>query len=343
MGEYEKVYNFENLYRAYRKARRGKRWKQAAAKFEVNLIEALHVLSAVLREKSYRLSPYNSFYVYEPKERLVMTNSYKDKVVQHALCDEVLEPLLSCSFIYDNYASQKGKGTHFGLDRLTKFMQEHYRHHGAEGWVLKGDISKYFYSIRHDVLKEQIRRVIKDPDVIWLVDMIIDSTEGIGIPIGNQSSQIFALLYLSGLDHFIKERLRIKHYGRYMDDIYLIHPSKDYLKQCLAEITERVEALGLKLNNKTQIAPLSQGIDFLGFHTYLTPSGKVVRKIRSRSKNNVRRKLKKMKALVDAGTIPAAALTASYQSWRGHASHGNCYHLTRNMDAYYKNLFTEKE
>lgn len=110
------------------------------------------------------------------------------------------------SFIRDNYASQVGKGTHYGLDRLQEFMRRFYRKNGIDGWILKGDISKYFYSIRHDVLKTLIREKITDPDVLWLVDLIIDSTEGnVGIPIGNQTSQLFALLYLDGLDHFVKE------------------------------------------------------------------------------------------------------------------------------------------
>ena len=99
------------------------------------------------------MSPYNTFEVYEPKRRVVMSNSYKDKVVQHSLCDNVLEPILTRSFIRDNYASQVGKGTHYGLDRLQEFMRRFYRKNGIDGWILKGDISKYFYSIRHDVLK----------------------------------------------------------------------------------------------------------------------------------------------------------------------------------------------
>ena len=130
MTDFEKVYNFENLYRAYRKARRGKRWKGAAAKFEVNLLEALNLLSVQLQSHTYRLSPYNTFKVYEPKERVVMSNSYKDKVVQHALCDNVLEPRVRSTFIKDNYASQVGKGTHFGLERLEGFMRRFYRVRG---------------------------------------------------------------------------------------------------------------------------------------------------------------------------------------------------------------------
>ena len=344
MTDYEKIYNFENLYKAYRKARQGKRWKGAAAKFEVNLLEALNLLSYQLQTKKYTLSPYNTFEVYEPKRRVVMSNSYKDKVVQHSLCDNVLEPILTRSFITDNYASQVGKGTHYGLDRLQEFLRRFYRKNGIDGWILKGDISKYFYSIRHDVLKTLIRRKITDPDVLWLVEMIIDSTEGnVGIPIGNQSSQLFALLYLNGFDHFVKEKLGIRYYGRYMDDFFLIHEDKAYLQYCRAEIEKYVAALGLSLNNKTNIYPLRNGIDFLGFHTYLTETGAVIRKVRRRSKNNMKRKLKKMRGLVERGKIPAATVEQSYKSWRGHASKGNCYHLIRKTDHYYDRLFNSKE
>ena len=157
-------------------------------------------------------------------------------------------------------------------------MQRYYRQFGADGWVLKCDIRKYFYSINHDVLKSQLRRIIDDPGVLWLLDLIIDSTEGPGIPIGNHTSQWFAVLYLSGLDHMIKERLGIKFYGRYMDDFFLIHPDKDYLIYCLEEIKKFLVPLGLELNHKNGRVPADPGIDFLGFRTYMTDSGKVVRK-----------------------------------------------------------------
>ena len=223
-------------------------------------------------------------------------------------------------------------------------MRRFYRQNGFDGWILKCDISKYFYSIRHDVLKTLIRKKISDPDVLWLVDLIIDSTEGnVGIPIGNQTSQLFALLYLDGLDHFVKEKLGIKFYGRYMDDFFLIHKDKEYLQYCLKEIEAFVEDRGLSLNAKTNIYPLKNGVDFLGFHTYLTESGAVIRKVRRRSKNNMKRKLKKFARLRAAGRIDDKTIEQSYQSWRGHASKGNCYHLIRRTDHYYNSLFKPKE
>lgn len=339
---FEVMADFNRLYSAYLESRKGKRWKCAVVRFEVNVLENIMFLHFMLTKHKYRPSPYNYFLVHEPKERLIMYNGFRDKIIQHSLCDNVLGPLLSKTFIYDNYASQKSKGTHFGLDRLKSFMQRYYRQFGADGWVLKCDISKYFYRINHDVLKSQLRRVVHDPDVLWLLDLIIDSTEGPGIPIGNHTSQWFAILYLSGMDHMIKERLGIKFYGRYMDDFYLIHPDKEYLLYCLEEIRKFLVPLGLELNHKTAVFPLSQGIDFLGFRTYMTDSGKVVRKLRRESKNRIRRKLKKFRHLLDEGRITFETVVQSYSSWVGHAAHGNSYHLIRNTDELFYDLFRKE-
>lgn len=329
VSDFQRVYDFGNLYAAFLKARKGKRGKPSVAKFEANLLEALSLLSELLKNKTYTMSQYFVFKVYEPKERVVMTNAFKDKVVQHSLCDNVLEPAFSKSFIRDNYASQRGRGTHDGLYRLEEFMRSYYF------------VSKYFYSIRHEPLKRMVRRFITDPDVLWLIDLIIDSTPDPGIPIGNQTSQWFAVMYLSGLDHFIKEKLKIKYYGRYMDDFFLIHEDKAYLQYCKKEIEKYVAGLGLSLNNKTNIFPLRNGIDFLGFHTYLTETGKVIRKVRRSSKSNEQKKLKKQRYLLDSGKITLKQVEQSYGSWRSHAEKGNCYHLIREMDELFMNLFPE--
>lgn len=151
------------------------------------------------------------------------------------------------------------------------------------------------------------------------------------------------LLYLDGLDHFIKEKLGIKYYGRYMDDFFLIHHDKAYLQECRKQIEAFVQARGLSLNAKTNIFPLKHGVDFLGFHTYLTESGAVIRKVRRRSKNNMKRKLKKLAALHAAGRIDGKTVEQSYQSWRGHAEKGNSYHLIRRTDQYYNSLMKSKE
>jgi len=180
------VFNFENLYNSYLKSRKGKRNKNTAIKYETNAIEATNYLLYQLLNDKYKVSEYKKFYVYEPKKRLIMSLPFKDRVVQHCLCDYYLEPTLEKALIYDNYASRKGKGTHKGLYRLGEYMHKQYRKNGIDGYVLKCDISKYFYSIDHEVLKCLLSKYILDDKILSLTFKIIDSTEGnVGLPIGN--------------------------------------------------------------------------------------------------------------------------------------------------------------
>lgn len=332
MTDFETMCSFENLYDAYKKARSGKRDKAACAEFELRTLDNIAKLREELVNKTYKMQKYNTFLVHEPKERVVMASSFRDRIVQHSLCDNVFQKRILPHFIYDNYASQKGKGTHFGLRRLHKFMHQYYCNHGSEGWILKGDISKYFYSIDHDILKRQVQKLIQDKDILNLCNLIIDSTEGKGLPIGNQTSQSFALLYLNDLDHLIKDKMGIKYYGRYMDDFYIIMPEKEKLKKMLEIVKQEVEKLGLSLNPKTQIFPLKNGIDFLGFHSYLTESGKIVKKIRRNSKNNAKRRLRKLLLMRKNGKISKEKVLQSYNCWMNHAKHGNTYHLRKNIE-----------
>lgn len=332
MTDFETMCSFENLYDAYKKARSGKRDKAACAEFELRTLDNIAKLREELVNKTYKMQKYNTFLVHEPKERVVMASSFRDRIVQHSLCDNVFQKRILPHFIYDNYASQKGKGTHFGLRRLHKFMHQYYCNHGSEGWILKGDISKYFYSIDHDILKRQVQKLIQDKDILNLCNLIIDSTEGKGLPIGNQTSQSFALLYLNDLDHLIKDKMGIKYYGRYMDDFYIIMPEKEKLKKMLEIVKQEVEKLGLSLNPKTQIFPLKNGIDFLGFHSYLTESGKIVKKIRRNSKNNAKRRLRKLLLMRKNGKISKEKVLQSYDCWLNHAKHGNTYHLRKNIE-----------
>jgi retron-type reverse transcriptase len=262
---FDTVYEFETLYNAYRASRRGKRWKNTVAKVEMNALEAIAVLQEELSTGTYRPGGYREFYVFEPKKRLIQTNSFKDKIVQHAFCDTILYDVLTRPFILDNYGSQIGKGTHFGLNRLRDFMREYYRRHGsADGWVLKADVHHYFASIRHDILKQDVRELLDD---------------------------------------------------------------------------ER----SLALTDKTQIFPLRNGLDFLGFHSYLTDTGKVVRKLRRASRERMKRKLRKYKVMYESGAITKEKITESYQSWRSHASHGDCHALIQKYDQLYNEIFERSE
>ena len=166
----------------------------------------------------------------------------------------------------------------------------------------------------------------------WLCNLFIDSTEGKGLPLGNQINQGFALLYLDGMDKLIKYELGIEYYGRYMDDFYLIHPSKDYLKYCLEVIRAYLETLDLTLNGKTQIFPFKNGVSYLGFHTYVTSDGRVIRRLKNQNKRNAQKKFLRMAKLVTEGKLPAEKFAASYAAWKNHISHGNCYRLGAAMD-----------
>ena len=333
MTDFEKVIDFHNMYRAFRRAKQGKGYKRSSAKFNLAALDGVHTLISQLKNKTYRVSDYNEFKVYEPKERIIQTTSFKDKVVQHSLCDNVIMPRLQRVFIHDNCAGQKRKGTLFGLDRLSEQMQKFHRKYGFAGYILKCDITKFFYNISHDQLKDMVRYHFGyDPDICWLCDLLIDSTDGKGLPLGNQINQGFALLYLDGMDKLIKHELGIEYYGRYMDDFYLIHPSKEYLKYCLEVITAYLETLDLTLNGKTQIFPFKNGVSFLGFHTYITPGGKPIRRLKNKNKRNAQKKFTRMAKLVVAGELSMERFTASYGAWKNHISHGNCYGLGKSMD-----------
>lgn len=336
---FEKVVDFGNLYQAYLKSKSGKGFSKSSQKFQVAALDGIHQIKRRLETKTYQVSKYNEFTIYEPKERIIKACSFVDKIVQHSLCDNVLIPMLDKEFIQTNYAGQIGKGTLYGLDCLKAQMYLAYQKYGYDCWIVKADISKFFYNINHNTLKDIVEYFVEDKDVYWLCEKFIDSTEGLGLPLGNQVSQVYALLYLSGLDHFITGELGVKYYGRYMDDFYLIVQDKEYAKWCLSAIYEFVHTLGLELNGKTQIIQFKNGIKFCGFHTYVTSDGKVIRKLKNENKRAAKKKFKKMIGLVKHGKLSEEKLYESYNAWKNHISHGNCVKLSYEMDKYIEDLF----
>lgn len=337
------ICDFENLYTAYRKAKSGKNFNSSSAKFQMMDLEGLHLLKEQLENQTYRMNPYNEFKVYEPKERVIKSCSFKDKVVQHCLCDNILHPRLANEFIRTNYAGQIGKGTHFGMDCLKEHMLNFYNEHGLNGWILKCDITKFFYQIDHEVLKDIVDYYFAEDYTKWLNHLFIDSTDGLGLPLGNQVAQAYALLMLNGLDRFVTGELGIRLYGRYMDDFYLIAPGKEYLRWCLDCINEFVESLGLSLNGKTQIIPFKNGILFIGFHHYITKDGKYIRKINGTNKRKIRRKVTTWAKLVKSGRMTEQKFYEKYNAWKDHALHGNCIKLCHSMDLYVKELLESEE
>ena len=295
----DRICDFQNLYNAHVKARRGKRKTREVIDFELNLSSNLTKLSDSLRDGNYKISGYYTFQVHDPKERDIHALHYMDRVVQHCICDEVLADVLDRKLIYDNAACRKGKGTHFALNRLSGFIHSFYNRYGTDGYFLKCDIRKYFDNIDHDILKSMLNDIFEDEGVLRLLYHIIDSYEkspGRGLPLENQTSQWFAIWYLDILDRLIKEKLRIKYYTRYMDDCVLLHSDKEYLKYCLDEMRKFItEERGLSFNEKTDIFPVKNGVDYLGWRFYLTDTGKCIRKVRQSTKIKYKRKLKYFK------------------------------------------------
>lgn len=335
---FEQVADFGNLYKAYKKSKSGKGFSKSSQRFQVAALDGIHQIKRRLETKTYEVGKYNEFIIYEPKERIIKAGSFVDKIVQHSLCDNVLIPILRTEFIQTNYAGQENKGTLYGLECLKSHMYLACQKYGYDCWIVKADISKFFYNIDHDILKDMVRYFVKNDDVYWLCEKFIDSTEGAGLPLGNQVSQVFALLYLSGLDHFITGELGVKYYGRYMDDFYLIVESKEYVKWCLDGIREFVHSTGLELNGKTQIIPFKNGIKFCGFHTYVTSDGKVIRRLKNENKRAAKKKFKKMTYLVNKGKLSREKFNESYNAWKNHISHGNCVKLGYEMDKYIEGL-----
>lgn len=334
MTDYEKIYNFQNLFKAHTVARRGKRNTKEVIEFEMNLGENLTILSNDLKNRTYKMQGYYNFEIYDPKFHTIHALHYRDRVVQHCLCDEVLAPILDKKLIYDNSACRLGKGTHFAIGRVSKFLHDFYNKNGANGYFLKCDIRKFFDNIDHNVLKQKLAKVILDNDILNLLYQIIDSfevTQDNGLPLGNQTSQWFAIFYLDGFDRLIKEKLRIKYYSRYMDDCVLIHQDKEYLRFCLEQMKEYAKQLKLNFNEKTEIFPIKNGVDYLGWHIYLTESGKVIRKVKQQTKYKYKRKLKYFKKAYADNQVEFSDILQTLSSYKAHLSHGHTYKLQKKI------------
>lgn len=257
----------ENLRLADHKARKGKKSQAGVHEFDKAPEEKLLQLQQMLINKTYQTSAYTMFKIYEPKEREVYRLPYfPDRIAHHAIMN-ILEPIFLSMFTCNTYSCIKGKGIHAALRDLRTSLRDE----AGTKYCLKLDIKKFYPNVDHAVLKELLRRKIKDQDLLWLLDEIIDSAAG--IPIGNYLSQYFANFYLTYFDHWLKEEKAVKHYFRYADDIVILSDSKEQLHQLLSEITTYLQSqLNLEVKGNYQVFPVAaRGIDFIGyvsFHTH---------------------------------------------------------------------------
>jgi RNA-directed DNA polymerase len=340
---YDQVCTWENLWLAWHKAARGKRGREPAAGFEYRLEDNLLQLQEELLNKTYRPGPYYSFYIHDPKRRLISAAPFRDRVVHHALCN-VIEPLFERRFIADSYANRVGKGTHRALDRCQEFACR-YR------YVLQCDVRRFFPSVDHATLRTILGRVIADQDVLWLVDRILDSGVGVlsreynmtwfpgddlfavnrprGLPIGNLTSQFWANCFLNPFDHFVKRELRCQGYLRYVDDFLLFADDKLTLWAWREAVIERLARLRLTLHERpTRPRPVTEGIPFLGFVVF--PTG---RRLKRRKGIAYRRRFKRLLASYAAGEVSLERVTASVRGWVNHARYGDTRGLRRALFA----------
>jgi hypothetical protein len=343
--DFSQLIDSDNLYAAFQSSKRGVSWKESVQRYEMN---GLRNLAETRRRLIAGESVQSGFVEFDLNERgktrHIRSVHISERVVQKVLCDNVLVPILSYSLIHDNGASVKGKGTHFALRRLICHLSRFYRHNNFSntGYALTIDFSKFFDNIRHDVLFELQNECIKDERIRELTRHFVSVFgNGKSLGLGSQVSQIAAIFYPNKLDHFIKEQLRIKYYGRYMDDLYLVHADKEYLEHCLVEIKKVCELLGIIINKKkTRIVKLKDGFIFLKGKYTLLDTGKIIRRPCKDSAKRMRRKLRKFKGLLEAGKMKYEDIYVAYQSWRGSfMKRFDAYHVIKRMDDLYNKLF----
>lgn len=344
---YEEIYDYENIHNAYKKARKNKRFRACTLEFTNNLEENLIEIQNELIWKTYEVGKYKQFYIHEPKKRLIMALPFRDRVVQWAVYS-VLYPMYDKRFIDDSYGCRKEKGMHKAVQRTQYWLKDIERKNimQKESWYyLKLDISKFFYRVVHDIIEEIIRTCIKDERLIWLIMKIVRSEStpfglpaGIspgecaisemlfnrGMPVGNLLSQLIANIYMDVVDQFAKHKLKCKHYIRYMDDIIILHKDKNQLQRWKIEIEYFIkEKLGLDLNKKTCIRPLSQGVDFVGckiWHSHV--------KLRKNTALRIRRQWRGVEKKYTNGQVTKEYYNSVKQSFLGLLKHIDCHSLT---------------
>ncbi|BFM42696.1 hypothetical protein CFS9_13370 [Flavobacterium sp. CFS9] len=307
---YSKIISIDNLELADKKAQKGKSKQKGVIIHNKSKESNILKLHEMLKTKTYQTSEYSTFKVYEPKERIVSKlQFFPDRITHHAVMN-ILEPIFTKLFTTDTYSSIKGKGIHSAAKALKKALADV----PGTTYCLKLDITKFYPSINHQILKNQLRRKFKDNDLLWLLDEIIDSAEG--IPIGNYLSQYFANFYLTGFDHWIKETQKVKYYLRYADDLVILSNSKTELHRILSVIKQYLNSnLKLQVKGNCQVFPVDKrGIDFVGYVFYHTHT-RLRKTIKKRAAKAFKKKNK--------------AVIAAYMGW---IKHCNSKHLLKKIN-----------
>lgn len=341
----ENVISYSALYYSAFKCACGVLWKQSVQRFILTILFKIYDARKAIKAGKDIRRGFIEFDINERgKRRHIKSVHFSERMVQKALCAGVLIPLFYRDLVTDNSASQLGKGTTFATERITEHLRKFYRKHGRRGYVLLIDFKSYFDNIEHAPLKTSARERITDAGILDLNDKFIDACGDKGLGLGSEISQVHAVAYVNSIDHYIKEVARIKYYGRYMDDSYLIHESKEYLQNLLKILTEKYTEIGITVNQKkTVITDLKHGFTFLKTRFYITETGKIIRRPCRKSITQERRKLKRQAKLFEKGVLTYKDVLTSFESWRGSMKRRNAGRTVQNMTKLFNTLFKEQK
>lgn len=319
---FQDMMTVENLYNSVFKCAKGVSWKYTVQDNVLNAVNIANNIMTKINNYTYATEGFVRFHVNERgKMRYIQSPTFENRVIQKVLCDKILIPILTKGEIYDNGASLKGKGVDFTRKRLVQHMASFYRKHGSDGWVLQMDFSKYFDKINHVILERELRRRLVDENVIYCVMRFVKEYGNVGLGLGAQLSQILATCYPSPLDHLIKENLRCKYYGRYMDDTYQIYRTKEECELAFENIRYFCKMyLDIDIHKrKTKIFRLSKGITFLKCkYKFIGNSGKILKMGGKESIKRELRKICKFRKLYLSGELQIDKILNDYLSYRGH-------------------------
>ena len=317
---YDKL-TFDNLLMAHERAKRNKSNKSEVIRYEMDLESNLINTMNSLKNGSYKLSEYREFKVYEPKERIIKSLPYKDRIVQQWYIHEFIMPYIVPRLVSTCSACILGRGTLYAVRKTQEYMRKMKKKYGNY-YIIKLDIKKYFYNIDRDILYEIMKSFIRDKRLLWLTKIFIyDNSDKLGIPIGNYTSQYFANIYLSLLDRYVVGEMGIKYYVRYMDDIVILVKDKKECKNVMNKVRYFLsDKLKLDLNEKSRYYPSDMGVNYCGYIIYETH-----RLLRKRNKIMIKKKIKRWRELDKEGILDRHSVLLSYNSWCAHVKHANSY------------------
>lgn len=326
-NKFQEALTYEKLMQAHLKCQSDKTCRKNVIKFNLKKEEYIDWLYDRIKNKTYCHGGYTSFYVTEPKLRRIEASSYIDRIVHRWCFDNFLENTFVPQFIPTSYACIKGKGMHKAALDVQKGMKECKKKYG-EYYILKMDISKYFSNIDKEVLVKILKRKIKDADIIWILEKIIYSQDTKkGIPIGNLTSQMFANIYYNEADQYIKNKLKVKYYYRYMDDSIILMHTKEEIKEVKQKLENYIKnELKLEFNKKTNIFKNKQGVNFCGYKI-----NEYRLKLRDKGKKKLKRKVKYLEEQVKSTEMTSKEAKKYLCGHFGYIKYANVYDLTNKL------------